>query len=471
MRQEEKEKKKELDKIQKLTLEQVKNKDEFLQLILKMKMGERVDIPLAAFSYIYKNLDAFTIFDKDGNLTIINQNKYFEFKEKASNLIKDNSVNSDKKIEDIIKKEKDKIATNPIEVTEYQDGTFIKKDYVTRTIEIKKANSEKILINMDDDSVILENIEDIEIDNKKIDKKAFAKQEQKKEKDAKEIKQKVKLLEHEKKEVEEELQKEKSKNVQDKNDLDAAIENVQNQEKNSSFKEVKKSNSEKLEIPKNIEKTKIPETNKLNTEIKQNDKNEEKKEKDDSKVKLTFNNNLTHFANQIKHILIADILQFIVLCDTNSCRKFVVYDANVDCILINTNWFIYRLSLLINDETERKSFVNTIFINKKKSFIDNDFLCKIIDKINHAGSYKFGAVVLNQEKKDEKIINFRSAKILDKKSGKLYQGTFLYMFMRNDVLKNSLNKNKELDLIFENECSVEITDESGIKINYEDIFD
>lgn len=473
IRQEEKERKKEISNLQKLTLDQVKNPDEFLQLILKMKMGERVDIPLAAFSYIYKNLDSFTIFDKDGNLTIINKDKYFEFKEKASNLIKDNNADDKEKIEDIINKEKKKIATDPIEIIEYKDGTFIKKDYVARTIEIKKINNEKILINMDDDSVILENIENIEIDNKKIDKKEFAKQEQKKEKDAKEIKQKLKLLEHEKSEVEKELKAERTKNKEDKDELDSAMGNVQNQEKNPFSNEdkvkEKELDIEKTEVAENIEKTKIAKNIKLNTKIKHNEEKENKKEKELAKVKLTFNSDLTHFSSQIKHTLIADIIQFIVLCNTDSCRKLVVYDTNVDCILINTNWFAYRLSLLISDETERETFLNTIFTNKQKGFIDNDFLGKIIEKINHAGSYRFGAVILSQEKKDKKIINFRSAKILDQKNKKLYQGTFLYMFMRNDIFKNSLNKNKELDFIFDNECSVEITDENGAKISYEDI--
>lgn len=472
MRQEEKEKKEELVRFTKRTLEQVKNPDEFLELILKMKMGERVDIPLAAFSYIYKNLDSFTIFDKDGNLCIINQDKYFKFKEKASSLIKDNSVDNKDKIEDIIKKEKDKIATNPIEVIEHEDGTFIKKDYVARTIEIKKPNDEKILINMDDDSVILENKEDIKIENinknidKNIDKKEFAKKEQKREKDEKEIKQKLKLLEHEKSEVEKELKKEKTKNVADKDELDLAIENIQNKEKNHPAKE---NRTEEKEEVKNIKKTKISEKQKLNIKIKQDEEEKNKKEKETSKVKLTFDNNLTHFTNQIKHTLITNIMQFIVLYSNNSCRKLVVYDTNIDCILINTSWFIHRLSLLISDKTERETFLNTIFTDKKKGFINNDFLSQIVEKINHAGNYKFGAAILSQEKKDKKIINFRSAKILDKTNKKMYQGTFLYMLIRNDIFKNILNRNKELDLIFDNECSVEITDENGIKINYEDV--
>jgi hypothetical protein len=433
-----------------------------------MKMGERVDIPLSAFSYIYKNLDSFTIFDKDGNLTIINKDKYFEFKEKASNLIKDHSVDYKEKIEDIINKEKEKIATDPIEVTEHKDGTFIKKDYVARTIEIKKINNETILINMDDDSIILENIEDIEID-----KKEFAKQEQEKEKDAKEIKQKLKLLKHEKSEVEKELIKEKTKNIGDKDEFHSVIGNVQNQEKNPFSKEDKLEEKElgleKIDAAKTIEKTKISKNIKLDTKIKQNEEKKNKKEEEPAKVKLTFDNNLTHFSSQIKHTLITDIMQFIVLCNTDSCRKLVVYDTNVDCILINTNWFIHRLSLLISDETERETFLNTIFTNKKKSFIDNDFLCKIIEKINHAGSYKFGAVILSQEKKDKKIINFRSAKILDQKNNKLYQGTFIYMFLRNDIFKSSLNKDKQLDEIFNNRFSVKITDKSGSKITYNDI--
>lgn len=477
MSQEEKIRKKEINDYQKLTLEQAKNPDEFLELILKMKMGERVDIPLAAFSYIYKNLDTFTIFDKDGNLTILNRDKYFEFKRKASSLIEENTDRGNKdKISNIIKEEKEKIATSPIEIIEHEDGTLIKKDYVARTIEIKKSNDEKILINMDDDSVVLENIENVKIDaqNKSIDKKEYAKKEQKREQNEKEMKQKLKLLEHEKNEKEEELAKEKKKNLNNNNkELDAAIQEVQNIEKKQSAElkqdKEKEHNLDKIDEARSVEKSNINKKEILNTKIKEKKKNEVKEEKNITQFKLTFDNNLMHFCQQIKHTTVEDIIHFIALCDINVCRKFVVYDANVDCILINTNWFIYRISLLIENENERETFLNKIFTDKKKAFIDNDFLSKIIEKINYAGSYKFGAIIFSQEKKDKKIINFKSAKILDKKTDKLYQGTFLYMLMRNEIFKNNLNKDKKLDKIVSSEFCVELSDNSATKINYEDV--
>lgn len=473
MRREEKEKKKELSNFQKITLEQAKNPDEFLDLILKMKMGERVNIPLAAFSYIYKNLDFFTIFDKNGNLTIIDQSKYFEFKEKATRLIKDNSETKKDDIEAIIKKEKEKKATKPIEISEYPDGTFVKRDYAARIIEIKKPNDEKILINMDDDSIILENLKDIEIeenDKQQQNKKEYAKQQQKKEKEDKEIRQKVKLLQNQKDELEEKLLKEKDENKEN-NDIDSAIKNVENKkdkDKNTD-KEEKLENIDTVKKQKETKKQEKPKNNKLDNIFKQTPQKFEKIEEDEPKVKLTFNNSLTHFSNQIKHKYITDILHFIVKYDSDRSRKFVIFDNNLGCILLNVNWFIYRLSLLIMNQNERETFINAIFSDKKKGFIDNNFLTEIIKKMNYAGKYKFGTPIIKQEEKDGKIINFKSAKILDKKDNKLYRGNFLYLFIKNETLKNSLNKNKELDLIFENECSVEITDEKAIKMNFEDI--
>ena len=81
MQQKEKEKKREIDKFRYYTYEQAKNPDQILELILKIKKGEKVDIPLAAFSYIYKNLNKFTIIDKAGNLRIMNYEKFQEFKD------------------------------------------------------------------------------------------------------------------------------------------------------------------------------------------------------------------------------------------------------------------------------------------------------------------------------------------------------------------------------------------------------
>ena len=479
MRQEEKEKEKELDKVQKLTLEQVKNPDEFLELIMKMKMGERVNIPLAAFSYIYKNLDSFTVFDKDGNLTIINKDKYFEFKEKATNLIKNNSVENQAKIEDIIKKEKDKIAQNPIEITEHEDGTFVKKDYVSRIIEIKKPTDEKILVNMDDNSIILENIEELKIENKeknsndKTDKKEFAKQQQQKEKEVKELKQKLKLIEYEKSELEGKLAKEMANDKEENEELETAIEGVKSEDKSIVTEEENEDEIDieikKQEVEKDIKNRDKPEDKKVDNKIKETEQNKTKKQKEKQKIKLKYNDNM-HFLNQIKHINIADIVQFIVLYDSNSCRKFVVYDDNVGCILINVIWFIYRFSTMLEDENERETFLNTIFTNKKQGFVDQDFLGEIIKKMNHAANYKFGAGILSQEKKDGKNINFRIAKIRDGKDGKLYRGAFLYMFVKNNTFKNILNQNKQLDSILENECSVEITDENANRIRYEDVF-
>ena len=143
-RQDEKERIKELEKFKQRTYEQAKNPDHFLELILKMRMGEEVKIPLAAFSYIYKNLERFTIFDKEGNITIINQEDYFKFKNKAIKLIEQNQE-KDVQIEKIIEQEKEKVVRNPIEIIEHEDGTFIKKDYVAKTIEIKKPNDEKTI--------------------------------------------------------------------------------------------------------------------------------------------------------------------------------------------------------------------------------------------------------------------------------------------------------------------------------------
>jgi DNA segregation ATPase FtsK/SpoIIIE-like protein len=326
---------------------------------------------------------------------------------------------------------------------------------------------------MDDDSIILENIEDIDIEtnsSKKLDKKEYAKQEQKRETEEKNLKQKTKLLEHENQEIKQKLEKEKSKNNKEENqELNNALENVDLNKKIPKKQDQEKSKNNENEILKNIENVEKDKKTNLNQKVKKKEQNESKEKANKPKINLVFEVEYGAFCNQIKHILIADMMHFIVLFDINSCRKFVVYDNNVDCILINTYHFIHNISLLISDENQREAFIDEIFSDKKRGLINNDFLTKIIEKINHAGSFKFGSPVLNQEIKDKKIINFRAAKIFDEKENRLYKGTFLYMFMKNENLKKSLNKNGELDVIIDSEYSVKVTDDDAAKIVYEDV--
>jgi len=269
------------------------------------------------------------------------------------------------------------------------------------------------------------------------------------------------------------IQKNTIDNIKKVSLIDAALEQVETKEipTQKEDKNIDKTqlDPEQVEVKEESKKEEKPKIEKVDNEIKQNQEIKEKNEQVTPKVNLTFNDNLNTFCKQFKHQYVLDIIHFVVSYDTNSCQKFVIYDKNVGCILINTYWFIYKLSLLIKNENERETFLDTIFSDRKKGFIANDFLSEIIKKINSSSAFKFGARILYQEKKDDKILNFKSAKIRNKEEGKLYQGTFLYMYVKSQDFKEALNKDKILDKIYENSYEVEITDESGIKITIEEV--
>ncbi|NCD00396.1 MAG: hypothetical protein EOL95_11955, partial [Bacteroidia bacterium] len=64
---------KEMQKTRQRSIEEIRNPDRVLETIMKIKRGEQVTIPIAAFDYIYRNMKKFSIVDKNGRITIINQ--------------------------------------------------------------------------------------------------------------------------------------------------------------------------------------------------------------------------------------------------------------------------------------------------------------------------------------------------------------------------------------------------------------
>ena len=125
----------EIRKTKQRSMEEIKNPDLLMEIIEKMGRGEEIKIPLAAFDYIYRNMRKFTIIDKEGKLTIINEEDYLHFKKIAENLLKisDESRVDVKKIMDSIKKqEKD----NPIEFQEHEDGTVVEINHIKRQFTI-----------------------------------------------------------------------------------------------------------------------------------------------------------------------------------------------------------------------------------------------------------------------------------------------------------------------------------------------
>ncbi|KIM03657.1 MAG: hypothetical protein KU29_11410 [Sulfurovum sp. FS06-10] len=147
----------EIQKSRQRTLDEIKNPDRVMEIILKIKREEEVKIPLAAFDFIYRNMKKFSIVDKSGRITIINQEDYFKFKKEAMALMekeKEDVIDARKILEQISQK----VAENPIEITKHEDGTVVKIDHVSRTAEIMKPNGERIFIDHKTETMVSQNL-------------------------------------------------------------------------------------------------------------------------------------------------------------------------------------------------------------------------------------------------------------------------------------------------------------------------
>ena len=153
---------KEMQKTRQRSIDELRNPDRVLETIMKIKRGEQVTIPIAAFDYIYRNMKKFSIVDKNGRITIINQEDYFRFKQEALALM-EQSKNEIINAKEILANIDKTVAENPIEIMKYDDGTMVKIDHVSRTAEVTKPNGEMIFIDHKTETMVSHNlVENIE---------------------------------------------------------------------------------------------------------------------------------------------------------------------------------------------------------------------------------------------------------------------------------------------------------------------
>jgi hypothetical protein len=115
------------------------------KIITKIQNGEEVEIPIVAFDYIYRNINKLGIFGKDGTLNIVNKEQYLEFKNTAIRLVNENTDSQDQTSQN-----DDDFVTKPatqklIDIQKYEDGTIVKKDFLTDSIELIKPDGKKYI--------------------------------------------------------------------------------------------------------------------------------------------------------------------------------------------------------------------------------------------------------------------------------------------------------------------------------------
>jgi len=478
---EEKEARKEAERERGKLLEEVKNPNKILDLILKIKKGEEVKIPLAAFNYIYQNLDNFTVVGRDGKLTILDEKSYFKFKEKATELLnKSEEVEID--VNEIIEQEKGRKPTTPIEIVEHEDGTIVKADHVNSTREIIRPNGDIIFVDLKNDSMVMEKVEDIDDEN--LSKKELAIKKQKEEMEQQKQNQKIKLLEKENREKEQQIKElEKiANNLENGNIPEEKIEEKQEgkQEKSVEKQEekavvepiirpkIKEKNSfikRKVNLSKITKNSKIddkPEITNVVNDIKQNEV------KTTNSVNIEFKD-FESFIEQITHKNIIKIIDYMLNIKLKIDLPLLVFEEDTNCILINLNYFTHKIYMAIESENERETFLFEFYKNVKKSVVDNLLLGKIIEKINQSSTFKLGFNILFQEKKDGNMINFKTVKIRTKEDV-LYQGVYLYFFLNNSFGKK-FKESKDFQIIVSNNFTVVDSKDTGEKIYFNDILE
>lgn len=485
----------EIQKSRQRTLDEIKNPDRVMEIILKIKRGEEVKIPLAAFDYIYRNMKKFSIVDKNGRITIINQEDYFKFKKEAMALLekeKEDAIDARKILEQISQK----VAENPIEITTYEDGTIVKIDHVSRTAEITKPNGESIFVDHKTETMVSQNL--IEKTEQKTPAKDHEKDAQIKHTKEENLLLKGKIKQYEQKESRKEdshvnsdaapveIQSTIDEEVDDalllnatvvqniENTPNAHVEVLQIKQKNDDFPFKKKvaifddSVSTKNENPvSNQSEPKIDTVQKelfpfvsiqafLDSAVTFKSLHQLLKEfviqnlesfnfgvvsntimtllgidKSTDTTLKTKQNNDVTHNSLIDNAITTHINNSADLNANKRCLG-VIYDEKTSCLLINTHWIFLSLVLHVKEENI-KELVNSFYSEPTKQFINNQTLTTILSHFNSKSSLALGSKIFMQEQKESTLINFKTIKIQLNET--YYQGQYVFMFLSNSFCK------------------------------------
>jgi|GEM_PF-6487422 len=482
---------KEMQKTRQRTIDEIKNPDRVMEVIMKIKRGEEVKIPLAAFDYIYRNMKNFSIVDKDGRISIINQEDYFRFKKEALSLLeKDTADKID--VKQILADIERRVAENPIEITKHEDGTIVKVNHVSRTAEISKPNGEMIIIDHKTNTMVSQNL--IEKPDQRPNRQEIILKDAQIKKTSEEnllLKGKLQKSKDSKNEIA------RTKVIKESDDI-TELNNFEDENLLLTHKtiltRVENRNLTELGIRKRVQfateqqeqKTIAPQSEFCDKPLEpQNNLLDYQSIESFQKNAISFQN-IYDFTKDliIKEMSKSDIERIenvlkTYIIDTNSIKRNsdtlstpckpsngldnelkhsstslithriilgVIYDQRSSCFLVNINYLFLKLSSLLNNESIKLWF-DSFYSDQKKLFVNNETLTNLIAHINNKSSLALGAKLFMQEKKENTTINFRTVKI--KIGQEAYQGQYLYLFTANSFCKS---------LVQEYEAKMEIRD-------------
>lgn len=140
-----KEKELELNRIDKFRQDAnnlISDENKLLKIIEKIHKGEEVEIPLAAFDYIYRKINSISIVDKNGKIKILNAKSFEEFQKTAINLL---HVSEPEIFEQIENKSTEETTTSNklYEITRFPDGSMKKKNLQNGDFLVVTPNGKK----------------------------------------------------------------------------------------------------------------------------------------------------------------------------------------------------------------------------------------------------------------------------------------------------------------------------------------
>lgn len=120
----------------------ISDENKLLKIIEKIHKGEEVEIPLAAFDYIYRKINSISIVDKNGKIKILNAKSFEEFQKTAINLLHVSEPEIFEQIED--KSSEQKTTSNKLyEITRFEDGSMKKKNLQNGDFLVVTPNGKK----------------------------------------------------------------------------------------------------------------------------------------------------------------------------------------------------------------------------------------------------------------------------------------------------------------------------------------
>ena len=401
-------------------------KDIFIE---KIKNGEKVKIPYAAFDYIYRHIDEFGIIGKDGKIILTNQ--------VAFDNIMQSTKSENLKIEDKTKSKKTIQSQTYFGVSE-KDGTVVEKNHNTGKIKITDVDGTVTIA--DKHSMTVIKPEDGQSNTKPPDKqkKGF-------ESKNKAIPQKTgKSKNQNQKKVKSTIDVEIGKNNDELLDcLNAefdAMEIDSEVDTNVNFEQLPAiENEPKTEVkiePKKVEKTEVKKVEESPIKIQN--------------ISINFGTNFENFVDNFSAENNSEIVESILLNNTNF--NYPVILKNEGKLYVDFSYFALLIISNLKNRNDQESFIDSFFKGRKTSSFNIDNCQLLIQKINDLNYVGNGCFLIYTWKNEDEKEFF-----LTKKSFEFYGKNYTSMLINIDNLEFDIETVNELEFVSSTKSSTNIT--------------